>query len=73
MGTGQGEVGREAWHTAQRPCWEQIRDYCLLSNVCALELVESRVLVQIPASPSWPLGLLLGSFSLWLVRSEALE
>lgn len=45
VGTGQGQVERKAWHIAQRPSWEQIRGYCLMLNVCTLELVESRVSV----------------------------
>lgn len=43
VGTGQGEVEGEAWHIAQRPCWEQVRGYCLMLNICTLELVESRI------------------------------
>jgi hypothetical protein len=43
VGTGQGNVEREAWHIVQRPCWEQIRGYCRMSNVCTLELVKQGI------------------------------
>lgn len=36
VGTGQGNMEREAWHIAQRPCWEQIRGYCRMSNALNL-------------------------------------